>query len=150
MNGKTKSKSSDLGRKLKYWVINSLMFILGFVCIYKFWLKSLPNEWEFYYYIIPFNLKLTLIFLVNFGLGMIISFMVRIMVGYWEKKFHPVNFVMRNFFQSAIYSLLIWIGVIEYLFETLSLMDLLLALFFAKMFVFYMSEDLADKIAFGK
>lgn len=145
-----KGKTSDLVKKLKYWVINSLMFILGFVIIYKLWLKPMPNEWEFYYYIIPFNLKLTLIFLVNFGLGILISFVIRIALGYWEKKFHPFNFILRNLFQSAIYSFLIWIGIIEYFFETLSLMDLLLALFLAKMFVFYISEDLADKISFGK
>jgi hypothetical protein len=87
MKSKTKAKRSESMNKFLYMIVNSLLFIFAFVIIYKFWLIDLSNDWEFYYYIIPFNKKLALIFLVNFGLGIIVSMIVRIALGYWDNKF---------------------------------------------------------------
>jgi hypothetical protein len=146
---KSKSRRSENMNKLLYMLINSLLFIFAFVIIYKFWLINLSNDWVFYYYIIPFNKKLTLIFLVNFGLGIIISMIVRLVIGFWDNKLHTMNFIFRSLIQSAIYSLLIWVGVIAYFFDTLDLIDLIIALLLLKFLVFLMADFFSDKLSFG-
>lgn len=146
---KITNKRSEGTTKFLYMVINSLMFIFAFVIIYKFWLIDLSNDWVFYYYIIPFNKKLTLIFLVNFGLGILISIIVRLVLGYWDNKMHAMNFIIRSLIQSAIYSLLIWVGVIAYFFDTMTLIDLILALLILKLLVFLLADFFSDKLSFG-
>lgn len=142
-------KRSETANKLLYMALNSLLFIVAFVIVYKLYLQYIPNDWEFIYYILPYNKKLTLIFLFNFGLGIIISFILRIAIGYWDEKFHAMNFIFRNLIQSLLYSILIWIGVIAFFFDYMEWLDLVITLLAIKLFVFLIGDFFADKLSFG-
>lgn len=150
-NKKSKSKNSGMNvpPKIKYIFWNTVVFTSMFLLIFKIWLEEMDNEW-LWYYIIPYNLKFLWIFAVNFLLGIVVSLFVRISTGYSEYAIKPINDVLRNFFQSMLYSGIIWIGVIQYFFETFSLGWVIIILFGTKIIIFLLAEMLADKVSFGR
>jgi hypothetical protein len=132
---KTKVQKSDTIFNLVKATISSIITIL----LYWFWLKDLERD----------LIQLLLIIASSIVAGCLGSIMSRIITHNFSSVINPMNYTIRNILQNVFYGLLIWVGIITYLFETLTLLEICIALIFLKLFIFFASDYYADKISFG-
>lgn len=145
---KIKKSKQTRSSRWKYLLWNTCLFTLSFIAVYKIWLEPLPNNWEFLW-IIPFNPKFLMIFLWNLGLGLGISWGLRVILHYYGELLKPVNDLVRNLFQSLIYAGLIWAGMFTYFFETREPFIAILDLLIVKAGVFLLADFIGDYAGFG-
>jgi ABC-type uncharacterized transport system fused permease/ATPase subunit len=135
----TKIKMKVQKADVTYNLFKSMFASAITILLYWFWLKDLERD----------LIQLLLIIASSIVAGCLGSIMSRIITHNFSSVINPMNYTIRNILQNVFYGLLIWVGIITYLFETLTLLEICIALIFLKLFIFFASDYYADKISFG-
>lgn len=136
MGREEKYRKESKEHRFWYNVLNAVLGTFVFVLIYKIWLEDENNF-----------LKIWLTMVLT---GIFVSWTLRILCHYWGDKNVNGQEFLTHLFISIFYAVIIWFGIIRFMFIAITnIWWLLLTLFFTKMFIFLFSDWLADKITFG-
>lgn len=125
--------------KTLFSLINIVLSTVFMVAAYWLWLKDLEKNFT----------QLLLIILASIITGWIGSWVARLMTMHFKSLVKPFNYYLRALFQSVFYGLLIWIGLITLIFETMEFWEICLVLLLVKAFIFFASDYASDKVSFG-
>ncbi len=129
--------------KTAYCILDAFLSVLLFIIVYKNYIEKME-----------YIMQLPFIFVGALLTSLMASIISRFITRYW-KTTKTVQHAFKNIFIAFLYSFLVWIGIIAYLFEQfdLSTIDGMIrlagVLFFIKLFVFFAADYYADKIAFN-
>jgi hypothetical protein len=131
-------KDKVIRNSFMYSLLNALFSTLLFVATYYFYLNTVSGL-----------LQLVLLFTSSVITGIIGSWIARTICHFYKNKFHDMQFITRNLFISLFYSILIFIGVITFIFESFDLIAVITILLVIKSVLFFACDFLADKFTFG-
>lgn len=141
---KSGNSKAPVDEPISYTLLNAVLGILFFVLPYKLWIE---NSFE------GFPL-LGLILLTMILGGIVGSLVARQITGYGNNKNVDAYIATQNFTYSLIYSLLVFSGIISWIFEYYPIwdtyqLDVIKILFILKLLLFVFSEWLSKKVITG-
>lgn len=130
----TKKSNSGL-----FNILNTFFSALFMVIAYWMWIRYMDPDLQ----------QLGYLILASIFTGFLGSWAARFLTRYYKTLVKPMNYYFRFMLQSVLYALIIWVGLITYLFQNFDLLKICAILLLIKLVLFFASDYYADKITFG-